>query len=406
MGIRKQAIVWAGILAILLLGSAGVASATGETTILTVGFQSITGKEIPEARQAAVSDALKQAVALAFARVVPPRIFAANLEFLHSRILPAAEDYISTFRVLGEATHESNYLVGVESRVQSEMLIQTLAQAGILNADGDRPRILLLIAEQTVSDLLPRYWWGNNPEPYHSHAETQIADKMTQNRFTVVGSGEERPDPRDHGIQFKSIYDTGAAVDLAEELNADLVMLGRAGATESINRMENETVFDAVVHLNVLDVTTGKPIASGEYQAAAKSEVDQSGDVRAIVRAVDLAYADLSAQLDQFLAQKSEKETAFTVRIKGNQFLPRFIALKKRFTEIKEIQNVTPREIGSDQAVLEMVYKGSPEQFAHRIMRTIFDGFGIEIMELTDTLVRIRFIDDTNTWEAGEKTHQ
>ncbi len=397
MGIRKQAAVWAAIFAILFPGPGGAAATTDDIQILTTGVQSIAGKEIPEARQAAVSDALEQAVAIAFARVVPPRTFAANLEFLHSRILPAAEDYISTFRVLGEATYKDSYLVGVESRVQAGALTQALAEAGILNAETGRPRILLLIAEQTASDLLPRYWWGNNPEPYHSHAEIQIADKMTQNRFNVVGVGEQRPDPKAYGIQFKSIYDTGAAVNLAEALNADLVMLGRAGATESGNSMGDETVFDAVVHLEVLDVTTGKPVAGCEHQAAAKADADQTGDVRAITRAVDLAYADLSAQLKRSWTQKSGKEAAFTVRIQGNQFLPRFIALKKRFEEIKGIRTVTPREIGSEHAALEVTYEGSSEQFARHIMQKPFDGFKIDIEEVSDTSVSIRFIDETGT---------
>jgi alpha-D-ribose 1-methylphosphonate 5-triphosphate synthase subunit PhnG len=402
MGIRKQAAVWAAIFAILFPGPGGAAATTDEIQILTTGVQSIAGEKIPEARQAAVSEALKQAVTQAFARVVPPRTFADNLEFLYSRILPSAEDYISTFRVLGEATYNDTYLVGVESRVQSGLLAQVLAKAGIFDADADRPRILLLIAEQTVSDLLPRYWWGNNPEPYHSHAEIQIADQMTQNGFNVVALGEHRPDPRDYGIQFRSIYDTGAAVDLAQELDADLVMLGRAGATESGNSMDDETVFDAVVRLTMLDATTGKPVADGEHQAAAKASADQSGDVRAIARAVDLAYADLSAQLDQSWARKQREPVTFTVRIQGNQFLPRFIALEKRFAEMTGIQNVVPREIGSDQAVLEMVYEGSTQQFARHIMRKTFDGFAIEIAELTETDVRIRFIDETNTGEPGE----
>jgi hypothetical protein len=37
-------------------------------------------------------------------------------------------------------------------------------------------------------------------------------------------------------------------------------------------------------------------------------------------------------------------------------------------------------------------------------MRKTFDGFGIEIAELTETDVRIRFIDGTNTGEVGEST--
>lgn len=400
MNIRKQGVVRAGILAVMLLlmSGPGVSSAA-ELQILTTGVQSISGGDASKARQEAVSKALQQAVVQAFAQMVSPRVFAANLTFLHVRILPEAENYIVTFRVLGEMTHQDDFLVGVETRVHSGMLEQTLMEAGILKADTDRPRILLLIAEQTPRDLLPRYWWGNNPEPYQSHAETRIADVLAKKGFSMAAPGPERPDPQAHGIRFQSIYDSGAAVDLATALGADLVLLGRAGAGESPNRMGDEKVFEAVIRLDVLDAATGEPVAGCEHQASARASEDRPGDVQAIVQAADLAAADLAAQIDDAWTRKQREETAFDVRIEGAEFLPRFIALKKRFSEIRDIENVQPREIGSDQAVLEMVYKGGPDDFARRIMLTAFDGFGIEIIEVSDTLVSIRFVDDSTILE-------
>jgi hypothetical protein len=414
MGIRKQAVIQAVILAVLLLGPGGAVSETGDIRVLTTGTQSISGGDAPAARQKAVSAALQQAVVQAFAQAMSPREFAANLEFLHTRILPAAEDYIVTYRVLGEGTLKDTYLVGVESRVHAGMLEQTLAEAGIVKTDTSAPRVLLLIAEQTSQEPLPRYWWGNHPEPYSSHAEIRIAERMVQKRFNVIEMGAERPDPRVHGIRFKAIYDSEAAVDLAKALNADLVVLGRAGATESINRMGDVKIFDGVVRLDVFDAVTGQPVAGCEHQASANAGDSLPGDVRAIVLAADAAAADLVSQLDEIWSRKQRKETTFDVWIEGNQFLPRFIALKKGFDDIREIENVQPREIGSDQAVLEMVYKGRPEQFVQRIMLKKFDGFGVEVVESTDTLVRLRFIDGVNTYETGnpavpvsnsEKTH-
>jgi hypothetical protein len=400
MGIRKQMCVWAGILAVLLMPVAGTAaSKTAEIHVLTLGVQPITQGDTSKARQAAVSAAFEQAVAHAFSQVVSPQVFAANLAFLHTRILPAAQDYIVTFKVLGEITHQDQYLVGVESRVHSGLLEQTLAEAGILKTETEQPKVLLLIAEQTAQDLLPKYWWGNNPEPYHSHAEIRMAEMLAQKRFQVTDLGPERPDPRMYDIRFPSIYDPDAAVDLAKKVGADLVVLGRAGATESSNRMGNEKIFDAVVSLDVLDVTTGESVAGCEHQASAKADAGRPGDVLAIVQAADLAADDLAAQIDRAWTRKQRKERAFNVRIEGNEFLPRFIALKKRFAEIREIENVQPREIGSDQAVLEMLYKGAPEDFAQRIMLTAFDGFGIEIIEVSESLVSIRFVNDSTILE-------
>jgi hypothetical protein len=157
--------------------------------------------------------------------------------------------------------------------------------------------------------------------------------------------------------------------------------------------MENEKIFEGIVRLNAFDVTTGESVAGCEHQIGAKAGDNQTGDVQAIVQAADLAAADLTVQIDRFWTQKQRKKTTFDVRIEGDQLIPRFIALKKRFAEIPEIENVQPREIGSDQAILEMVYQGGPDQFVDRIMLKTFDGFGIEVVELTDTRVSLRFVE-------------
>jgi hypothetical protein len=404
MGIKKQGVIWAAILVLSVSvwqETAVSAARTGTANFVTTGTRQISGGDISAARQSAVSAALAQAVTQAFARVVSPQVLAANLEFMYTRILPEAQDYVVTFRVLGEIEHKNQYLVGVESRINLDLLEQTLTDARIINIGTDRPMILFLIAEQTQQDLLPRYWWGNNPEPYVSHAEDRITQVMTQHRFKVAGMGADRPEPGFYGIRFQTIYDKAAAMDLAEWLNADLVVLGRAGATESINRMGEEKIFDGVIRLNVFDVKSRQQVAAVEKQAAAKTGPDQQGDVEAIVRAADLAAAELAETLDRFWTQNLRKETRFDVLIEGNGFLPRFIALKKRFAEIQEIENIQPKEVGSGHAVMELFYKGTPAHFADSIMLKTFDGFGIEIVEVTDTLVKIRFIDDTGRWPGA-----
>lgn len=395
MGIRKQAPIWAGILAglFLLLDTGFAAPKDHVLNTVTTGTRQIAAGDIPGARQAAVSAALEQALVNAVAQVVSPQVFAANLAFLYGQILPSAQDYVVLYRVLGEATHKNLYLVGVESRINLGMLEQTLTDAGIINVDTGRPVVLLLIAEQTPGDVLPRYWWGNNPEQYLSHAETRIARILEQNRFKIAGMGTERPVPASYDIRFPSIYDKASAMDLAGRLNADLVVIGRAGAAESLNRMGDEKIFDAVIHLEALDVKARQPVAAVEHRSAARSDATGPGDVQALIQAAELAAADMLEKVDRFWAQSLRKETRFDVQIEGNGFLPRYIALKKRFAEMREIENIQPKEVGSEHAVMEMVYKGSPSHFANSIMLTTFDGFGIEVIEVTDSFVKIRFID-------------
>jgi hypothetical protein len=405
MGIKKQsatvALIW--LLTMLFVSHAAIAvSRAGMMTTVTTGNREIVNGDVPQARQAAVSDALELAVVNAFSQTVSPQVFASHLGFLYEQVLPAAQDYVVTYRVLGAADHKDRYLVGVESRINMGLLEQTLTDAGILNIGTDKPAILFLIAEKTPNDLLPRYWWGNNPEPYVSHAEKKIIEIMKDSRFKIAGMELERPDPGFYDIRFHSIYDTAAAMDLAQKLHADMVVLGRAGAQESKNRMGDEKIFDAVITLTAFDLDSGQKVVVSENQASAKNNLDQDGSIQAIITAAKLAGTDLAEKLDQFWTRNLRKENHFDIQIEGNGFLPRFIALKKRLAQIPEIENLQPKEIGSDRAVMEVVYKGTPSHFADSIMLKTFDGFGIEIGEITDRFVHIRFIDDSRNVMTGD----
>ena len=396
METKKQALRWAGISIFIVLFAQNAVFAvqkTGMLTTVTTGNREIVNEDIPEAREAAVTDALERAVVNAFASTVSPQVFAAHLDFLYGRILPAAQDYVVTYRVLGEISHSDTYLVGVESKINLVQLEQVLTEARILNVGTDMPKILFLIAEQGPEDLLPRYWWGNNPEPYISYAETRIIDTMQDKRFTIAGMDRERPDTRFYEIRFPSIYDAGAAVDLAEKVHADLVVVGRAGAAESANRMGDEKIFDAAIKLTAYDVGSGRQVAVCENTAAAKSDTGREGAIQAIEKAADLAALELAEKLDRFWSGHLRKESRFEVEITGSGFLPRFLALKKQLADIAEIQNMQPKELGSDRAVMELTYKGSPSHFADSIMLKTFEGFGIEIVEVTDNHVKIGFID-------------
>jgi len=395
MGTKRQAGMCMAILLGMLLFF-DTALATGSASVLTgvtTGQEKIKGQNIPGAKQKAVEKALDTAVQNAVASLVSRQVFAGNLEFLYGRILPRSSDYVATYRVIGGMEHEGYYLVGVESKVNLKLIEKHLTDAGILNASTDKPVILFLIAEQTPDDLLPRYWWGNNPEPYTSFSETIILEKMIQNRFKIAGTGPDRPNPSLYNIDFTSIYDADAAMELGRVLKADMVVLGKASAAESINRMGDEKIFDGVIELKIYDLDSGKEVMTSVSRAAAKGTMDQEGAFGAITEVSALAAQDLNQKIDTFWTQNLRRENLFDVTITGENFLPRFIALKKRFKEIQDIENMQPREIGTDKAVMEIVFKGSPEQFADAVMLKTFVGFGIEVAEVTDQMVFIRFIE-------------
>ena len=87
------------------------------------------------------------------------------------------------------------------------------------------------------------------------------------------------------------------------------------------------------------------------------------------------------------------KEQTFNVNIQGKNFLARFIKLKQKLKQIPGIENMQPLEIGSDYTIMQIVYKGNSSQFADLIMLKTFSLFGLEILDVKDDFINIRFIE-------------
>jgi len=371
-------------------------SAAQDSSILmgvTTGKRKIINNNLQQTEQSAISDALDIAVQNAFAKIVSKQALASNLDFFYHQVLSHASDYIITYQVLGGIESKGYYLVAVESKMDMFKLEKTLTDARIINANKEKPVILFFIAEKTPSDLLPNYWWGKNPIPYQSFTEKIIIDKMIQDRFIVTGNDTVRPDPSFYNITFNSIYDVDAAKDLGKKMDVDLIVFGKAASAEATNIMGQEKTFNAQISLEGYNVETGEKVLTSEVQAVAKSDTDSEGNIQALFKAASLSAVDLSAKIDAYWTRHLRKEHSFDVTIKGENFLPRFIALKQEFQQMSEIENMQPKEMGSNYAVMQIFYKGNSSQFADAVMLKTFDSFGLEFSDITDTLVTIKFIE-------------
>jgi hypothetical protein len=362
-------------------------------TGVTTGKRRVVDHNIQRAKQNAVSDALRLAVQNAFAEIVSRQVLASNLDFFYDKVLPHTSDYIITYRVLGGIENKGHYLVGVESKVDLMLIEKTLIDARILNANKDKPVILFFITEKTPSDLLPNYWWGKNPIPYESLAEKIIIDQMIKDRFIVTGNDAVRPDPSFYNITFNTIYDMAAAKDLGKKMKADMIVFGKAISEEAINRMGEDKTFNARISLDGYILETGEKVVTSQVKAVATSDMDREGNIQALVKAAHLSALDLSEKIDVYWARHLRQEHSFDVTIKGENFLTRFIALKQRFKQMPGIENMQPKEMGSDYAIMQVFYKGKSSQFVDAVMLKTFDSFGLEFTDITDTLVTIQFIE-------------
>ena len=366
---------------------------TGKFISVNTAQLSINEKNIQKIKQEAVFNTLSAAVQGAIAKILPIQSLALNLEFLYQNILNKPLEYIITYRVVKSIQNEDKLLIAVESTVNINLLKKKLAKAKIMYAEKEKPVIVFFIYEQTPLEKFPRYWWDGKPEPYQSETEKIIIDEMLRNQFLVIGNDlQGLPDPSFYNIVFSSVNDVSAAISLGRKMKADIIIMGKAVSSETANRMGEERSFNAKIDLTAYDVKTNERAFVYEIRAGTTGR-EENGHARALAGAATQSADDLIAKLDAYWNRYLRKQQNFDLRVSGNIFLPRFITFKQRLDEIQGVETVMQKEAGTSNALLEIRYKGSTDQFANAVMLKSFDTFGVEIIEVTENSIDIRLTD-------------
>jgi len=387
---------------LFIYGTADCRSTSGTVTVISVGSRTISKDNAPAAKNRAVSDALHRSVEQVVIDLIPRSDIPDNLEFLFTTVLKNPQKYVQTYRVLGELKKNRRYMVAVEAKIDAKALEKFFTQSRLLNQESDMPGILLLITEQKPGEILPGWWWGKNPIPYDSAAETAVADTVMNHRMAVVGGGSQRPVPEDLGIEFEFIHDSNAALKLGSELKADIVVLGRAVAEEASNRMGDERSYKAVVALEVFNTVSGERINSVETNAVAADKISTIGSISALKIAGTLAGEKLVTILQDHWSDSSQGIRTIETRISGTNYLSSFITLRKMLNTMEGIEEVQTRKLGSEQALVDIVYQGNAKKFANALMLETFDSFGIEISEITVDSLSIKFNTKEDINPAGK----
>ncbi len=381
----------------MLLSGAGTVecgSMLDVKTVIGLGNRPVADNNPAEAKNQAVSDALGSSVAEIVTNMLTKSDITSNLSMLYDTALSNPQKYILTYRVLAELENNNRYMVAVESKIDFHALQLLFTKYGLINKKNEKPAVLLLISEKAPGEILSRYWWGKNPLPYKSVTEETIAAYMTNSHICdIVGNGDPRPDPESFGIIFKSIlHDHDAAIKLGRELKADIIVIGSAVAKEAFNTMGDEKSYGADVSLEAFRTDTGDKITSFKTDAVVKSTTNREGIKDSFVKAGTLAGEKLGSEIEKNWSEQNQGPRTIELTIKGTDYLSSFIMLKRIMNKMDEIKDIQTKELGSDQAVADIIFQGSSKQLSDALMLQSFNSFGIEISDVTDNSLTIKFV--------------
>jgi hypothetical protein len=379
----------------LLVSEAAWAKESGQTkTFVVIGTATVQGANVSAAREKAIADGLVTAVALMTEELVEVDVFVRQFAKLNELLFEQANSFVQDYKVLTEADLDNRYRVAVEATVSRSKISKLLTDSGILRVQTTLPSVLFLIAEQGLEAPSPEFWWGSQEPDFMSVTEAAMAGRLEADGFIVIDHRGARnlSEVPWEAFDKPELTDEEAA-QLGSQLKADVVVMGTATVSPSTNVMGSAMrSFNGTVNLHVIKTDPVEPLFDLNRTAVAVSEDDNTGNRQALEEVGGLAGQALAEELTAVWQQQAAKPSQIAMVIRGTSHLAYYVQFRKSLNTIPGVGGIRVKEIKPNEATLQVEYKGKPQDLAAALMKQNFEGFGINIFEVTSDMVRVEII--------------
>jgi len=362
-------------------------------TFIVMGTGNVKKENVSAARQEAIKDCLVTAVGLKATDLMNIDSMVQNFETLNEALYTNIDKFIRGYKVLTEARSESTYRVMVQVTVSSKMVKRKLSAAGIMQGKMVMPKILFFIAEQSLEDGSPKFWWGRGMPFVNTASEKAIVEVMKEKGFKIIKHG-----PRIQNMAFRVIagmpdLKDQEAIDFAAKMNADVIITGSSIANNLSNTMGADMKsFKGLTAVRALLVKTGKLIGSTSRTAVTANVNEIIGGRDALSGAGTLAGEEIARQVVSAWLKKDDDTEKFEILLKGAGNLANFVMFRRMLSTIEGVKFVQVKELKSDRATINVDFNGKTKELAAALMLKAFESFGINIYEVSDSQLKIELI--------------
>jgi hypothetical protein len=362
----------------------------GAATVHVLGSSPIRGEDLSSSRQAAIDQCLEAAVSQALLEAIPQERLVANFQVVGEAVYRHTDQFISDYKVLTESTQGKVYRVLVQATISIDRLVAVLTQAGIPLGQKNEMRVLLCVAEKKVTDLNYQYWWGNLAQ-----GEPTVAPETLGNQLHAAGITVVNADSRTYGtLGYPATLDVNQATDLARQMKANMVVVGRAMAEEAPNTMGSAVrSFRGAIELNAYLVDTGEQVAHiAQDKLVAANDLYQGGK-DALLNVTLQAGETLARELQVAWRGQGSGTAAVEMVIEGTGgHIASFVQFRGILGTMSGVDSLQLKEMTPDSAILSVVYQGNARSLAEALLLKNFETFGINIVETGNRYIRLQLI--------------
>jgi len=358
----------------------------------TDGIAAIVGGNTALARDAAITDALKNAVEQAVGTIVSAEKIAPNHQLLDDKIYTRTEAYVRNYRITSEKSIGNLYQVTIRADVSTEKLKNDLSALGLLLSPKQMPKVMMMIAQKNIEQDLYSFWWGGSADQADIPiAEASIIERLAARGFNVIDHSAkaqttEIPDP------LKTANLTNASIKKIGSLyGADVVIYGKALAMPAEPETEEAMQSaEAEISLHAVDTDSGEVIAAARNRVGSLNINPVTAGSESLEKAVGGISEDFFSQIIQKRSKEIIQQTTVQMVISNIKSYGRFVKFKNTLqTSIPGVQAVHQRGFSRGAAVLDIEMKGSAQSLADELTMAHYDSYTVDITGLTQNSIKV-----------------
>ncbi|NVM20849.1 MAG: flagellar assembly protein T N-terminal domain-containing protein [Desulfobacterales bacterium] len=371
-------------------------------TLDVIGRGAIFNDDVAKARDEAVADGLRNAVENGVGISIPSESVVDHFQLLSDHIYARAEEFVHDYKVLTESKSGGYYRVVVRARLFMGALQEKLQAIGILAPQKEMPSLLFLLSEQNIGEPSPRYWWGETPfRASRSVVEDTLSKYMRKKGFVILDPEKLFQDIEIMPEWLGPDLSTEAAVRLGEQLDSDVVVVGNAVARRSGNVFaRNMKSIQATVSGRAINTDNGVVIGSSQGTGAALHSNESVGGKEALMLAASAVAEDLTRQITANWQKAAAQSALVDLVVRGIKDYADFVTFRTILrNDIPGVNNVYLRTIKSGEAKMDVDIKGHVQTLADQLMLKNFEGFGVNVFEISQNGIKLELIPKQDTWE-------
>jgi len=324
-------------LCLVVLLSTGLAVADQQGGVVEVeGYASIVGGRKDLAREAALQNAFRRAVEQVVGVALESKTVVKDSELLNDKIFSKSRGFIKTYRIVGEKSEVDAYRIMVFASVSRYKLEQGLDDAGLLLKKLGKPRIAVVVLEQS----------GDGGRAPGGVVENHLVASMGKSGYALVD--RQAMLAVEHEAVKGQGDHTDAVVRAAAAGGAEVVIVGQAVArSTSALSGTNLRPVQVTVTCRAVEVDSGELLAT----VTATQQALHVNPATASNEAFQKAATELTENLQRQMI------AAWTKRLNGLRIL-RMTVSAIPHADIRRLQEALKEQMSQVEAVHDRGYRG------------------------------------------------